>query len=133
MSPGSWSVTILFLVPSLVLAAVFGVLARKAHLTKNAGAASIGVLAFCYALVALIATVLYSTSQAPNASAVFHYSVPGVIAVLVYLLAFLSLAFKYRPPLLATVVSFVSGLVVLTFAGIPAWLLVGCATGPVCI
>lgn len=60
-------------------------------------------------------------------------SVPGMVALTIFILLYSTFVFFTRPKLLSSLFFLITGLVLLVFIGFWVWLFIGCSTGPVCI
>jgi hypothetical protein len=85
-----------------------------------------------FALLSL-ATTEYLINTVPSASALRLKSIPGMVALVVFIFLFAIYVYKNRPRVLPTILVFFVGLLLLVLIGIPLWLIIGCSTGPVCI
>ncbi len=83
-------------------------------------------------LIALGSTE-YLINTVPAAAPLKLKSIPGMVALVLFLFLYTSYAIAERPKLLPAAITLTIGLALLIFIGINLWIIVGCSTGPVCI
>lgn len=83
--------------------------------------------------LAALASAEYLINTIPAATSLRLKSIPGMVALVIFMFLYATYVFVARPKLLSSLFFLITGLVLLVFIGFWVWLFVGCSTGPVCV